>query len=1444
MSRLLWIWLSIIILGLGPAAAQRAELSLNGEWERVKVNELTVPPPADGWQPFTVPGYLWGWNYERAWFRRTVEIPAAWAGQRLKLHFHGVKWNSRIYFNAHEVGGHFGGYEPFTLDVTDYARPGQTNAVLVGVHDWTGVFKEFMELDLEANRSREVRDLPRDNVLAPIGGHVTLYGIWDDVTLEAVPPVHVADVWVQTSVRKKELKALLTVANESPRTQTVQVANAVWEWQEAGGRRQEAGGREQRPVLTLPPQTVELRPGERRELAITATWPEPRLWTPEEPNLYVLRTELRGTKGNLGELGGKGTMGNDGESGEKERDAIPLVPLSSPKFLLDALLTRFGFREFWIEGPDFFLNGVKIHLLATSTWPPGSGESREYVEDTLRAIKAANCVCFRTHTQPWRKVWYDAADELGLLMIPEGAVWNDDEVYRIDDPAFWQNYADHLRGMFEHFKNNPSVIAYSLENELYGSRLNDASPAKGSLAELGRQLKRWDPTRPITYESDLDPGSADFLGLHYPHEYPDFNLYPNTCYWLDEPIPMGHAFTAGTGRWQWQRDKPLYIGEFLWVPSSDPSWHTIFFGDEAYTDYHHYRNLGKAWSWRMQIEAYRWYGVSGICPWTMFEGGPRLDESNPLYVAVRETFAPIASFIKEYDSRFFAETEVSRTVTVYNDVLEPSDLTFRWALLRDGETVGQGQREVSLPPAGKETFAFTFRTPAVTERREWTLRTEVLKDGRVQHVRQYPVSVFPPVPEAFRLPEAKIGLYDPAARTRNVLAAQDVPFVEVGSLDELPEGLDVLIVGDRALRAAKREQPVIGRPSGARPMLLDFVRGGGRLLVLAQETYPENLLPTSLDRHASTLAFVQRPDHPILRGVAAEDLRFWRGDHLVSENDPFRPHTEGCRPLVTSGSRDGLNHAPLIEFPRGRGTIVLCQLKLIEKFRAEPVAARLLENALRYLCEFGAETRPVGVLSAEAGCKSYLRGLHLNFEDLTERWPEANWQPGQILLVDRDVSPLLAQRAKVEAFVEQGGKIVLHDLTPEQLDDLKPLLNAGNLRLQPNASPLQLVREAPSPPIPTEPQKPREPPIPGSPTPNPEPSALAWSLLREDLYWLGPHVGVGWSTTPQATNVARFTLGKTLDGLAFETYEAEGMEIQAAIGQAQGEGVILATVGAVRQEIDFPADGTYVFGVVAGGSPCGGIFPNADVRIDNELLGTIGLTRRETNTYTVFGPAPAGRHTVSIHFTNDANQGGEDRNLFVDKLLVARDQEEQAAHVTFLTHPPAVVQFRRGKGFFLLDQVQWDTEQRNAGQAARYITTLLTELGADFARPTGVFIEAEDMTENEGISWFRREANAVYLGSNGNLRTTVACAKEGDYVFEIVGYGTAAEGVYPILELALDGVTIGQVELASSGWRGFPLEAHVTEGQHEIVLTFTNDLWRPPEDRNAWVDKMIVYEKP
>ncbi|MCS6861371.1 MAG: hypothetical protein NZT92_13730, partial [Abditibacteriales bacterium] len=920
---------------IAPAfAATRQEVSLNGAWEVVRVRSLDAPPPANGWQPFDVPGVVSGHNYERAWFRRKFSVPPQWRGRRVFIRFGGVKYNSRVFVNGQHVGGCFNGYDAFELDVTDAVRFGAENELRVGVHDWTGIFTGEPVDFGDVRGWDDLRAVPRDRILAPIGGHFSLFGIWDDVTLCTVPPVHFREIFVRPSVRRWKLEVDVTVVNAGREPFAGTIEGRIFPYD---GSPRDADGQwpaQGKALAAFPPTKLVVAPGQHKPLTLRLDKPPLQRWSPHQPRLYVLELQTQAAEG------------------------------TSALSLSDVLRERIGFRELWVQGGDFYFNGAKVHLLATSWWPPTTPPARADIAAQMRAIKRMNAFCFRTHTQPWQRRWYEVADEVGLLMIPEGAVWNDDDVYRVHDPRFWENYAAHLKAMVRTLRNHPSVVMWSLENEFYGARARDNTPVEDELARLGTLVKQADPTRPITYESDGDPGgAADVIGLHYPNEYPERRLWPNDAFWMDRPrlIHGGGGMFWDDKPFLWDRRKPLYIGEYLWVPSRDPAPHTVFFGDEAYKDHATYRTLGKALAWRMQMLAYRHYEVSGHSPWTVIEQGP-LDERNPCWVAHRDMYRPLAAFLREFDARFFAGETVTRTVEVFNDTFADQPRTqFHWSLWDGKKVVAQGSQTMNLKSGDHRELKLRIPMPKVQTRRRLTLRLTLRVNGAERFREDYAMEVFPR-PQRWSLPNVRLFLYDPKGSLRKVWERDKVPFrlldedallhlleFEQGRL-KVREG-GILVIGPGALTrvAEQSSTPVIGVDSAYQARLDGWLKANWRVLVLEQTDAASDWLPVRLSGQASTMAFPQMPSHPVLRGLSVEDFRWWRGDHRVSHYEPLRPVRGGGRPLVVSGTEQGLSHAPLIEVPQWDSVYLICQLQVVRKLETEPVARLLLERMMHYL---------------------------------------------------------------------------------------------------------------------------------------------------------------------------------------------------------------------------------------------------------------------------------------------------------------------------------------------------------------------------------------------------------------------------------------------------------------------------------------------------------------
>ncbi len=1240
------------------SASPRAEMNLSGTWQAAPADpDLAQQTPLGPWKNSEVPGLVNGINRKAVWLRRDFDAPADWRGQRVLLRFNGVKYNAAVFVNGRRVGGCFNGYDMFTVDATDAVKFGAPNTLLVGARDWSGIFDKQLP-DPTNTDWHALRSWPRDNVLGPIGGLFTEYGIWDDVTVLAVQPVRVNDVTIITSVRDHKLTLDVELANDSAAEARVTLRNAIAE----------------DASVVLKPVELTLAAGLRTNLTVSATWRNPKLWDHEHPNLYHLQSGL--------DVAGA---------------------------TADTLRTRFGFREFRVERGRFFLNGVPITLRATATWPAWPVRARTHDEVTAlwQKVKEANNVALRTHTQPWRQVFYDVADEVGLLIIPEGAIWNDRESYRVDDERFWQNYRDHLAVMWRRLKNNPSVVMWSLENEFYGGRCTAGTRGESEMARAGVFLKQLDPTRPIIYESDGDPrlnatdttGVADVIGMHYPHEYPQFRLYPDTAWWLDHA--RIHHFFWPTNVFQWDRAKPLYIGEFLWEPSNNPDWHTLWFGDDAYINHGDYRNRGKAASWRDQIVAYRAQGLNGIGPWTMFEGGP-LGESNHLWRAHAWAYHPLGAYLREADARFFAGDRVERTVTLFNNTLRTGTVTFEWSIEANGKRIAGHRASLAMKPDDRVTRTFAFTAPEVTARTDATLILKTSMAGADGFEDRRAISFWP-----------RAGL-KPAANVAVLTGGKPCPKPLAGLriVTDLAEASDVrvLIVAPGALDALAGTNgvPVIGESSPRRDALLRWVRDGGRALVFGQGQSGSRMLPTSFSTQTSTMTFAQNPRHPALRGVADDDLKFWRGDgrasdvlvedltapvrkgkrasrkaglverasghHVVTAAEPVWDARAGVRPIVVAGNAQGLATAPLCEARRGKGALLLCGLQLIEKFDTEPVARRILQNCLDYLGDYKGEAVEVTYLAdGAASLRPWLRRTDAR---LAEQAPSAT---SRIIVADGDaISRITADQLRAAA--DAGATIWLHRPSGKTLESVAGVFGL-KASLKWAQGPLRRADDLP---------------------------AIAAGLAREDLYWLAEHRGVSYSAVPRAHDLIKsavapggsFTLltepgaiavaeaGKgrlivdTLDESG-ETAKRNAAKLARLIatllanagadfGEAgpvtmfdanvfepvkpiqwfrhDPDALYIGCHGTVAAPVQIAQAGDYVLSFVGHGTPAAGQYPIIEVALDGKPLGRVELASSTSAPHDLKAQLPAGQHELTIGFVNDLYGPEGDRNLWLSRL--------------------------------------------------------------------------------------------------------------------------------------------------------------------------------------------------
>ena len=517
-----------------PEAPFRTERSLNGAWrfqspplpEGYKFDKGVLPelplPKADAWEktpikipcPWNVNGWGCGtdcgegthrpfapdsvyfpsypeqWRHlHQAWMCRTFPVarkPSA--NERVLLHFEAVAGLCRVRVNGQEAGSHFDKYLPFDLDVTDLVKAGE-NVIEVGV---------------QSHRLLDKRDstFPYMRAPYPTGSNTDgLSGIWQDVSLVTVPAVRVADVYVRPRVAADRLELALTLCNDGAKDVVVTPGAEVFDWVNLAANDpmvpEDPAWKLGAKKLALAGKSVTIPAHGTAETVIaTAVGGALKLWSPDAPNLSAAVVSLK--------------------AGDRE---------------LDRKYQRFGWREFKIRGRDLLLNGSRIELRGDILHPFGAYSfSTRFVRAWYTMIKDMHGNAVRPHAQIYPRCYLDLADEMGLCVLDEVAVFGSNIACQFTMPEFWTRWEDHYRGLVLRDRNHPSVFGWSFGNEMFAifnlNKIPDGEQKDNwwkQIVDIGLKAREWDSTREwISCDGDGDlNGALPVWSKHYGHHVRD-----------------------------------------------------------------------------------------------------------------------------------------------------------------------------------------------------------------------------------------------------------------------------------------------------------------------------------------------------------------------------------------------------------------------------------------------------------------------------------------------------------------------------------------------------------------------------------------------------------------------------------------------------------------------------------------------------------------------------------------------------------------------------------------------------------------------------------------------------------------------------------------------------------------------------------------------------------
>lgn len=172
--------------------------NLNGPW-KYAITKKGDPTPAayqgDILVPFAVESSLSGVGKminekEELWYQRTFDVPSAWRGKQILLHFGAVDWKAEVWVNDVKVGEHTGGFTPFYFDITSVLNKGN-NDLVVKVWD-------------PSDRGEQ----PRGKQIANPHGiwYTPVTGIWQTVWLEPVATQYITNLKTTPDIDNNSVK--------------------------------------------------------------------------------------------------------------------------------------------------------------------------------------------------------------------------------------------------------------------------------------------------------------------------------------------------------------------------------------------------------------------------------------------------------------------------------------------------------------------------------------------------------------------------------------------------------------------------------------------------------------------------------------------------------------------------------------------------------------------------------------------------------------------------------------------------------------------------------------------------------------------------------------------------------------------------------------------------------------------------------------------------------------------------------------------------------------------------------------------------------------------------------------------------------------------------------------------------------------------------------------
>jgi len=861
------------------------------------------------------------------WYRQWIEVPASMRGRRFVLRLDAVASVAQVYWNGKPVGSHIGMFGPFECEVTSDVRFGEKNLLAVMVSSGRGdaaLPRTPGSVAVTVNITSEML-----NSLAH-GWYIPgMAGIWQPVSLQITGKSRIADVFFKPRLNgaRIETKVSSTSVGEFVRHSILDATTGAVLCKDL------KGGRVVRGQVSIDTGTL-----------------RPKLWSPEHPNLYVLKTQIV--------AGGK---------------------------VVDEVTTTVGFKTFEARGNRLYLNGKPYFLRGADMPPHGlKPHDKALAEKFMKTMHDGNTMATRFHVAPPSQIWLDAADRYGVgASVGENWPW----VLMGDTPIpdkklieLWQN--DFLEVVRAN-RNHHCMFMWTISNESYFEGDTDAARRVEKyriFSDLIKAVRKEDPGTPIVFHSGhvrvaqeepmLAANGFDDGDIDDAHFY--FGWYNRSPFQLDvakdiESRGMGKrpmiSQEASTGYPDNDTGHPVesYIRNHM-VPQAWVGDYALYSArPDMFLETHAQITKEYAEKIRRERKSLSGWMIFANCCWFRDVYDAETIMPYPVYWAVQKAWEPVLVSLDSPNRHFSAGQKFSSDVFVVNDDPDRAKLTnltlvWRVRVQSNEETSGRAKLPDCLYD-GKCHASVEFEIPAKlpVDSINATLVLELRSGDEVVSRNDYPLVCAPPDWYA-RGGQKPVVVLETDSKTSDYLISAVVPCESRRSVDWKTLGPGDCVITGHGIDK-----------SGLGPLaeFAAFIERGGRALMIGSRGNNSVLgaIPDfDVDKVKAVDTFGDFADvlvSDLLSGMDPMNMHWWNaapGDMVrVCQFAYQLPDGDGVTKLARHIQPHGYIHSPeeaqrqisypAFEVKRGSGKVIVSSFLKAD----DPIARRFASNLISYL---------------------------------------------------------------------------------------------------------------------------------------------------------------------------------------------------------------------------------------------------------------------------------------------------------------------------------------------------------------------------------------------------------------------------------------------------------------------------------------------------------------